>query len=291
MWRYKTWKRTVVLAAGSATHFILGFVVLYLMAVSMGLPNAMIGKPQISAVANCVHNATIDQQVVDPTCQPGDPAPAKNGGLRPGDEIVSVAGTSTPTYADVTAKIQPMSGAVDVVVRRAGNLVPLTIDVVQVDRPVTDPANPKGAPKIVKLGTIGVTFPSTLNYNPVTAFGGAGSFTAVMFTRTWDGLLAFPDRRHRGQPHWRRGGPGWAVVAVPAPAGQSELLHRRVQPAAAAAAGRRPYRGHLVRAGPRLAARAAREGRRRAGGLHQALSGDHGRCVHRRGGNPAHRHG
>jgi membrane-associated protease RseP (regulator of RpoE activity) len=194
MWRYKTWKRTVVLAAGSVTHFILGFVVLYLMAVSMGLPNAMIGKPEVSAVASCVQNATTDEQVVNPTCRPGDPAPAKNGGLQPGDDIVSVAGTSTPTYADVTAKIQPMSGPVDVVVRRDGKLVPLTIDVVQVDRPVTDPANPNGAPKIVKLGTIGVTFPSTLTYNPVTAFAGAGEFTGDMFARTWDGLLAFPER-------------------------------------------------------------------------------------------------
>src|SRR5437764_7295339 len=39
MWRFKTWKRTVVMSAGSITHFMLGFVVLYLMAVTMGLPS------------------------------------------------------------------------------------------------------------------------------------------------------------------------------------------------------------------------------------------------------------
>ena len=32
MYRFKTWKRTVVMAAGSFTHFLLGFIVLYLMA-------------------------------------------------------------------------------------------------------------------------------------------------------------------------------------------------------------------------------------------------------------------
>src|SRR5215471_11237371 len=30
MWRYPLWKRTVVLAAGSATHFLLAFVVLWI---------------------------------------------------------------------------------------------------------------------------------------------------------------------------------------------------------------------------------------------------------------------
>jgi RIP metalloprotease RseP len=46
MWRFKTWKRTVVLAAGSITHFILGFVILYLMAVTMGLPNLSPTSPK-----------------------------------------------------------------------------------------------------------------------------------------------------------------------------------------------------------------------------------------------------
>ncbi|HVV12525.1 site-2 protease family protein [Amycolatopsis sp.] len=194
MWRYKTWKRTIVLAAGSVTHFILGFVVLYLMAVSMGLPNALIGKAQIATVADCVHNATTDQQVLNPTCQPGDLAPAKQGGLQPGDEIVAVGGTATATYADVTAKIQPMSGPVDFEVKRNGQLVHLTINVAQVERPVTDPNNPQGAPKIVKVGTIGVGFPSYLHYNAWTALGGAGMFTGDMFAQTWDRLLEFPER-------------------------------------------------------------------------------------------------
>ena len=45
----------------------------------------------------------------------------------------------------------------------------------------------------------------------------------------------------------------------------AELLHRRVQPAAAAAAGRRPHRHRLVRAGPLLALRPDRPAPTRAG--------------------------
>lgn len=193
MWRFKTWKRTVVLAAGSVTHFILGFVVLYLMATTMGLPN-FAGTPTIGTVSPCVRDARTDQEYANPVCQPGDPAPAKDGDLRPGDQIVSVAGVSTPTWSDVTDKVQQLSGPVAVDVERDGQVVPLTINVVQVERPVIDAANPQGPEKIIKVGSIGVTMMRNFTYNPVSAFGGAGTFTADMFVQTWDRLLQFPQR-------------------------------------------------------------------------------------------------
>src|SRR5215510_16011500 len=39
MWRYPVWKRTVVMAAGSVTHFIIGFILLWIIASFLGLPN------------------------------------------------------------------------------------------------------------------------------------------------------------------------------------------------------------------------------------------------------------
>lgn len=192
MWRFKTWKRTVVLSAGSVTHFILGFIVLFAMAATMGLPNVN-GSPDIQAVSNCVHDAKTDVEFANPVCRPGDPAPAKNGGLLPGDQIVSVAGTPTSNYDEVTAKIQPLSGPVAVEVERDGRTVPLTIDVVQVSRPISDPANPSHE-KIVKRGSIGVTFVNTFHYTLLGAFGGAASFTADMFVGAWERLLEFPER-------------------------------------------------------------------------------------------------
>ncbi|NIH81826.1 M50 family metallopeptidase [Amycolatopsis viridis] len=194
MWRFKTWKRTVVMSAGSVTHFILGFVVLYLMAATMGLPNAVVGKPQIATVSECVRSATTDQEFANPVCRPGDAAPAKTGGIQPGDEIVSVNGTPTKTYAEVTALIQQLSGPARFEVQRDGRIVPLTVDVVRVDRPVPDPANPKGPEKVVSVGSIGVTFPGTLHYNAVTALGGAATFTGDMFVQTWQRLVEFPQR-------------------------------------------------------------------------------------------------
>ena len=39
MWRYPVWKRTIVMSAGSITHFALALIALWIIAVSVGLPN------------------------------------------------------------------------------------------------------------------------------------------------------------------------------------------------------------------------------------------------------------
>lgn len=192
MWRFKTWKRTVVLSAGSVTHFILGFIVLFAMAATMGLPNVN-GTPDIQSVSNCVRDSKTDAEFANPVCQPGDPAPAKDGGLLPGDRIVSVGGTPTSNYDEVNAKIQPQAGPVPVEVERDGRIVPLTLNVVRVARPVSDPADPSQE-RIVELGSIGVTFVSTFHYTSIGAVGGAATFTGEMFVSAWQRLLEFPER-------------------------------------------------------------------------------------------------
>ena len=193
MWRFKTWKRTVVLSAGSITHFILGFIILYAMAATMGLPN-LAGTPQVAAVSNCVVDARTDQELRAPNCGPDAAAPALRGGMQPGDEIVSVSGAETPTFADVTAKVEPLSGPTQVEVERDGDVVPLTIDVQRVQRPVYDPKNPDAPPQVVEKGAIGVTFPKMFEYNAGTAVGGAVAFTGDMFVQTAQRLVEFPEK-------------------------------------------------------------------------------------------------
>jgi membrane-associated protease RseP (regulator of RpoE activity) len=108
MWRFKAWKRTVVMVAGSLAHLILGFVVLYTMAVTMGLPNVA-GTPDVAAVTGG--------------------APAQAAGIRQGDRIMAVAGQATPTYGDAIARIHRSAGPITVEVRRDGRSVPMTVDV------------------------------------------------------------------------------------------------------------------------------------------------------------------
>jgi membrane-associated protease RseP (regulator of RpoE activity) len=128
MWRYKTWKRTVVLSAGSFTHFVLGFVILYLLAATMGLPN-IDAKPQLASVSQCVRSAETVEDFQDPVCRPGDVAPAREAGMRPGDVIISVDGRPVDNFVEATELIQPRSGATPIEVLRDGQVVPLVVDV------------------------------------------------------------------------------------------------------------------------------------------------------------------
>jgi len=76
-YRFATWKRVVVLSAGSLTHFALGIVIVYTMAVSTGLPNLAPPPAVVSEVSQCISTAP------DGSCAPSDPAPARDAGLRP----------------------------------------------------------------------------------------------------------------------------------------------------------------------------------------------------------------
>jgi RIP metalloprotease RseP len=73
--KQKTWKRVVVLSAGSITHFIVGFIILYFMAFTMGIPNLR-DSALIAEVAPCVQSST------DAECAPGAPSPAKDAGFQ-----------------------------------------------------------------------------------------------------------------------------------------------------------------------------------------------------------------
>ena len=187
MWRFKTWKRTVVLAAGSVTHFVLGFVVLYAMAATMGLPN-LNGTPVLSSISDCVRDGTTVQEVNNPVCRAGDAAPAKQAGLQAGDKVVSVGGKPTASWSDVVAAVQAASGPTVVQVERDGRTLALTIDVPRVIRPNNSGEGTQ------QVGAIGVAPTKTFTYNPVTAFGGAAGYTADMFVGAWQRLLEFPQR-------------------------------------------------------------------------------------------------
>ncbi len=193
MWRYPTWKRFVVMVAGSVTHFILGFIILYLMAATMGLPNVA-GTPVISGT-DCAA-ATQDVKTYEyAECGPNDPAPAREAGLRAGDEIVSIDGKATPTWSDVVARVQKLSGEHEFVILRDGVEKRVTIDVQTVQRVAPDdtPDNTDDN-KLVEVGAIGVTSTPIYHSTAASAVGGSLEFTGTMFVRVWEGLLAFPEK-------------------------------------------------------------------------------------------------
>jgi len=57
MWRYPVWKRTIVMSAGSISHFILGFLILWGLFTFVALPDfdkAGSARPTVDEVSACV---------------------------------------------------------------------------------------------------------------------------------------------------------------------------------------------------------------------------------------------
>ncbi|HEX3779045.1 MAG TPA: site-2 protease family protein [Pseudonocardiaceae bacterium] len=192
MWRYPVWKRFIVLVAGSVTHFILGFIILYLMAITTGLINVQ-DTSVVSGVANCAQSISNvhTTPVTYAPCKPGQAAPAKDAGLLPGDVIVSVAGKPTPTWTDVSAAVQKLRGTVPFVVQRNGNDLTLQVHVATV---LSIPADQQQSanPKLAQVGAIGVTHSSYITYGPLGAIGGTFGYTGQMFVGVWDGIKELP---------------------------------------------------------------------------------------------------
>jgi membrane-associated protease RseP (regulator of RpoE activity) len=191
MYRYPAWKRVIVMSAGSITHFILGFIILYIMAATMGLPN-LVDKPVVASV-QCVQNDKLDQDpnTPRPACTPNDRSPAQTAGLQAGDVIVAVNSTQTPTFADVRAALKSLSGDQRITVERNGEEQTLNVDVATAQR-LTRKAD--GSLALEPQGSIGVLRQGVFEYSPLSAIGGSVVFTGDMFAKTWEGLLRFPER-------------------------------------------------------------------------------------------------
>lgn len=182
--RKPTWQRVVVLSAGSATHFLIGIILIYVLALTSGLPN--VADTATAGQISCAADQTAPT-VLAP-CAPGVPTPAADAGLRTGDTIVAVGAVATPTWPDAVKAIQGSTGPTPVVIERGGERLTLTMDIPQVQR--LDPQT--GQPRTV--GAIGVGQQFEFSYGPLTAVPATFAYTGTMFAQVWQGLMMFPEK-------------------------------------------------------------------------------------------------
>jgi membrane-associated protease RseP (regulator of RpoE activity) len=130
--RHPAWQRLVVLFAGSFMHFVLAFVLLFLVAGAIGLETSSNTASQLG-VSSCVPaNA---KAYGTGTCTASDrPSPAKAAGLKAGDTIVSFDGKAVSTWTALGDVIRatPVGRSVPVVVERNGHRLTLHVTLTKV---------------------------------------------------------------------------------------------------------------------------------------------------------------
>lgn len=202
-WRFPLWQRTVVLVAGSATHFVLAALVFYIAAVTTGLPNPaaqsfdpLEADPVVGAVSDCVvPDFTLTRSGELRRCREGDPAgPARAAGLRPGDRVVSVGGKQVRTYGELVETIRATPpGPVRLVYLRDGERRATTAGLVGTQRPPL--AQPRGELQTVSAIGLSVRAPRLeLHYDAVSAVPAAGWYLGESVRLTFDAIAAFPSK-------------------------------------------------------------------------------------------------
>src|SRR5712691_81154 len=123
--RQPGWQRAIVLAAGSFMHFVLAFVLLFFLAVGIGVQNTT----TIGRVTRCVPASLKALEQADP-CQGNNvPSPASVAGIRANDKVISIAGVNVGSWiqlGDVIRK-QPTGQSIPVVVDRNGRRLTLNV--------------------------------------------------------------------------------------------------------------------------------------------------------------------
>jgi membrane-associated protease RseP (regulator of RpoE activity) len=111
--RQPAWQRIVVLCAGSFMHFVLAFLLIFGLAVTIGIEND--NTSQLGTISKCV--AANSTQLLAGTCTASDKAsPAKLAGLRAGDKVTAFNGTPVSTFNQLGDLIRKAGPGTDVAI-------------------------------------------------------------------------------------------------------------------------------------------------------------------------------
>ncbi|WP_067505170.1 RIP metalloprotease [Actinoplanes sp. TFC3] len=199
MWRFPVWKRTIVMSAGSITHFILAIVAIWFAAVFVGLPNPAYPAtaaeqraiPAKISVGKCVQIVLSEQE-----CTSADPAaPAATAGLKTGDVITSVGGQPIQNYGQLTDVIRAAKpGDVAFGYTRDGVAGTATVKLVAAQRtPIDDPSGKVTEVPVAGVGPV-VDTPALVTYGPGEAVGETFSYSWTIVKGSFEALGRIPEK-------------------------------------------------------------------------------------------------
>lgn len=183
------WQRVFVLSGGVLMNIVVGVVLIYISAISWGIPNMHADVSARVGETTCVAPRQLDASTLEDCTGNG---PAAKAGIRAGDVITAVNGEPTPTFVDVRSALQPLSGQeATLEIQRDGATEQLSVPVTAAER-----LGPSG--ETVTVGAIGIVaapVPDAIKtYSPAAAVPATAEFTGTMFSSTVSGLAALPGK-------------------------------------------------------------------------------------------------
>ncbi|WP_330249292.1 site-2 protease family protein [Nocardia sp. NBC_00565] len=186
MYRQATWKRLVVMFGGIGMNFLLGFLMLIVLAVGWGLPR--FDQPPATTIGamKCVAQQNPDKSLAD--CE--GTGPAQRAGLQRGDVVKAVNGVKVTTWTQFTGETQKQTGPFNYTIERDGKTETIEVTPERVMRYPDD-----GSPgREVSAVGVGSEYYEPLQYNALAAIPAAGAYTGQMFVRTFESLAQMPQK-------------------------------------------------------------------------------------------------
>ena len=169
-------QRLIVLGAGSFLHFVIGFVLLLTLFLSVGITSV---TSTVEKVSEC-----IPQKASEVCSAKSTPSPAKNVGILAGDKIIKVDGKSYKDWSDVVSVIRASAGK-ELIITVERNGAPVDIAVTPASRDLNGKV----------IGVLGVVNKvGTITYGPVDAVSRAGKFTGQILQNSATSLVSLPSK-------------------------------------------------------------------------------------------------
>jgi len=167
-------QRLIVLGAGSFLHFVIGFVLLLTLFLSVGVTSV---TSTIENVSECIPQKTNE------VCSSSSvPSPAKKVGIMAGDKVTKVNGQIYEEWVDVIAIIRASAGKqIEITVERDG---------MQMSFLVTPASRDLNGEKVGVLGVINTV--GTITYAPLTAATKATKYTGEILQNSLTSLFTLP---------------------------------------------------------------------------------------------------
>jgi membrane-associated protease RseP (regulator of RpoE activity) len=198
MWRFPVWKRTIVMSAGSITHFGLAIVAMWFAAAFVGLPNPDVptttaqtrAQPAYVYIADCVEPDPATKK-----CPPDAVAPAKAAGLQTGDRITAINGVPVADYGQMVDAIRALPvGPAMFAYERNGRPGTAKVTPVRAQRaPMADENGPTSEVAVVGAG-LKLTMPGLVTYGAVGAFGATADYGRQMVVGTFEAFQTIPEK-------------------------------------------------------------------------------------------------